>query len=68
MKEIPLKNSDPLDQSSNTPKHTPQVMDIPMAERADPTYYPPESPKSIRELQTTRSDPIMTRASDRTTP
>jgi len=60
MKEIPLENSDLPDQPSNTPDYTPQVMDTPTSERADPAYYPPESPKSRRELQTTRTEPIMT--------
>jgi len=43
-------------------------MDTPTSESADPTYYPPESPMSRRELQTTRTELIMTRARARTTP
>jgi hypothetical protein len=46
MKEIPLESSDPPDQPSNTPEHTSQVMDTPTSERGNPSYYPPESPKS----------------------
>ena len=68
MKEIPIESSDPPDQPSNTPEHTPQVMDTPTSERADPTYYPPESPKYRCKLQTTRTEPIMARARARTTP
>jgi hypothetical protein len=29
VKEIPLESGDPPDQPSNTPEHTPQVMDTP---------------------------------------
>jgi len=44
VKEIPLESGDPPNQTSNTPEHTPQVMDTPTSERADPTYYPPNHP------------------------
>ena len=66
-REIPLESGDPPDQPSNTPEHNPRVMDTPRSERADPTYYPPKSPKSRREIQTTRTEPILTRARARTT-
>jgi hypothetical protein len=34
----------------------------PSADRGDPNYYPPETPKSQRELQTTRNTPPVTRS------
>jgi hypothetical protein len=50
------------DQTLNTPDPTQQITDTPKSERIDPSYCSPETPRSRRELQTTRLDPPIKRS------
>ena len=52
----------PLDQTPITPETAPQITDKPTSESQDPTYLPPQTPKSRREMQTTRIQPPVTRS------
>ena len=42
-----------------------QAVDTPHSERTDPTYEPPGTPRTRRELQTIRSEPPLTRSRTR---
>ena len=48
-----------------TPDAATQILDTPFSEQTDPSYHPPETPRSRRELQTTRTDPPVTRSRTR---
>jgi len=51
----------PRTQDLYTPDAATQVLDTPFLEETDPSYPPPETPRSRRELQITRIDPPVTR-------
>ena len=55
----------PLDPSLDTPEAVRTPMDTPDSERNDPSYDPPATPRSRRELQTVRADPPVTRSRTR---
>ena len=46
-----------VDHSPDTPDLTQQPIDTPISERNDPSYRPPSTPLSRRELQTSRTHP-----------
>ena len=50
------------DQTLDTPSPTEQNLDTPSSERTDPNYSSPTTRKSRRELQTTCTDPPITRS------
>jgi hypothetical protein len=50
------------DHSPNPLPSVQQPMDTPTSDRSDPSYYPPGTPCSRQELQTTRADPPLTRS------
>jgi hypothetical protein len=50
------------DQTLDTLDPIQQITDTPNSERTDPSYCPPETPRSRTELQTTRLDPPITRS------
>jgi hypothetical protein len=53
----------PPDRVPNTP--LPQTVETPASERSNPTYAPCETPRSRRELQSTRTEPPLTRSRTR---
>jgi hypothetical protein len=66
-----LKARPPVDQFEprtppNLPQDTPESVqtspESPCAERRDPSYKPPRTPRSRKQLQATRVDPPLTRA------
>ena len=59
------ERSTPRTQDLYTPDAATQVLDTPFSEQTDPSYHPPETPRSRRELQTTRTDPPVTRSRTR---
>jgi transposase InsO family protein len=59
---------EPLDPNLNTPEPTHQTVDTPASENRDPTYAPPVTLRSRRELQPTRTEPPITRLRARATP
>ena len=70
LKSLPLAYAGPSANSSEcepslgqSPIHTPT--DTPIAVNQDPTYQPPDSPRSRRELQSTRTEPPVTRSRTR---
>jgi len=58
----PTEHPNFLDQTSITPEAVPQVTDTPTSESQDPTYLPPQTPRSRREMQTTWIQPPVTRS------
>jgi hypothetical protein len=50
------------DQTLDNPDSVPLTLDTPHSERTDPSYSPPGTPRSRRELQPTRSHPPVTRS------
>ena len=67
LSETPLKARTPPNQSFSSPPTTPQTADTPLSEQSDPTYHPPETPWTRRELQTTHTEPPLTRSRARIT-
>jgi hypothetical protein len=59
---------EPLDPNLNTPELTHRTVDTPASENRDPTYAPPVTPRSRRELQPTRTEPPITRLRARAMP
>jgi hypothetical protein len=59
---------EPLGPNLDTPEPTHQTVDTPASESRDPTYAPPVTPRSRRELQPTRTEPPITRLRARATP
>ena len=57
-----LDTPEPNPQTLDTPESISQTLDTPISERTDPNYEPPETPKSRRELQPTRTEPPFTRS------
>jgi hypothetical protein len=65
---VPSNNTEhtsPRNQVLDTPGSDAQALDTPSSEQADPSYRPPETPRSRRELQTTHMDPPVTRSRTR---
>jgi hypothetical protein len=50
------------------PQPAPQILDNPGLERSDPSYFPPTTPSSRRELQGTRLEAAVTRTRARILP
>jgi hypothetical protein len=50
-----------VDHSPNPPHLDQRPLDTPISEHHDPSYYPPGTPRSRNELQTTRTEPLLTR-------
>ena len=70
LKSLPLAYADPTANNgeceprpSQSPIHTP--IDTPITVNLDPTYHPPDSLRSRRELQSTRTEPPVTRSRTR---
>jgi hypothetical protein len=71
-RHFPLANTEHLaeepghepqtDHSPNPLPSAQQPMDTPTSKRSDPSYYPPRTPLSRQELQTTRTEPPLTRS------
>ena len=55
----------PRTQDLNTPDAATQVLETPFSDQTDPSYHPPETPRSRSELQTTLTDPPVTRSRTR---
>ena len=68
IKEVPTGNRRPLVPTPVALQPDPQVLDTPGSERSDPSYFPPTTPYSRRELQPTRLEPPVTRARARILP
>ena len=66
LSEAPLEARTPPNQIPCSPP-TPQPAAISPSERQDPTYQPPETPRTRREMQTNRIDPPITRSRTRIT-
>jgi hypothetical protein len=60
--EAVVEQSTPAVPVMDTPDMGRIQTDTPLSERRDPSYEPPETPRSRRELQTTRPDPPITRS------
>jgi len=58
----PTEHPTSLDQTPITPEAVPQISDTPISESQDPKYLPPQTPRSKREMQTTRIQPPLTRS------
>jgi len=58
----PTEHPTSLDQTPISREAFLQVTDTPISEAQDPTYLPPQTPRSRRELQTTRIQPPVTRS------
>ena len=54
-----------LPRQIDTPASAPQFLDAPGSQRLDPNYVPPDTPRSRRELGTTRLQPPITRLQSR---
>ena len=54
-----------LPRQMDTPASAPQSLDAPGSQRLDPKYVPPDTPRSRRELGTTRPQPPITRLQSR---
>jgi hypothetical protein len=52
----------PPNQIPNTPGSAQETPDTPCSERSDPSYEPPRTPRSRRELQAMRPEPPITRS------
>ena len=50
------------------PQPAPPILDTPGSERADPSYFPPTTPNSRRDVRPTRFEPPVTRARARMLP
>jgi len=50
-----------VDHSPDTPDLTQQPTDTPISDRNDPRYQAPNTPRSRREIQTSRTHPPLTR-------
>jgi len=50
------------------PQPAPPILDTPGSERADPSYFPPTTPNSRRDVHPTRFEPPVTRARARMLP
>jgi hypothetical protein len=59
------EHTSPRNQGLYTPGSDAQALENPSSEQADLSYRPPETPRSRRELQTTRTDPPATRSRTR---
>jgi hypothetical protein len=49
----------PLVQTPNTPDPVQQMVETPLLERDDQNYTPPRTPRSRREMQPTRTEPLL---------
>ena len=54
-----------LPRQIDTPTSAPESLDAPGSQRLDPNYVPPDTPRSRRELGTTRLQPRITRLQSR---
>jgi hypothetical protein len=61
----PAEGTDFQNQVLDTPGSAQQPLDAPSSEQRDPSYRPPETPRSRRELQATRDEPPVTRSRTR---
>jgi hypothetical protein len=68
VQEVPTGNGRPFVPTSVVPQPAPQILDTPGSESSDPSYFPPTTPSSRRELQATRLEPPVTRARARILP
>ena len=68
VQEVPTGDRRPLVPAPVAPQPDPQVLDTPGSERSDPSYFPPTTPSSRREIQPTRLEPPVTRARARLLP
>ena len=69
---FPLRITDDLNNATNpeilpdkvldTPSPFRQTFDTPPSERTDPNFSPQDTPRTRRELQVTRTDPLITTA------
>jgi hypothetical protein len=55
----------PTDQMLDAPDSATPALDTPSSEHSDPSYRPPETPRSRRQLQTTCPEPPVTRSRTR---
>jgi hypothetical protein len=56
------EHTTPPDPVLDTPEPIQQLLDTPSSEDREPSYEPPETPRSRRELRTTRQEPPVTRS------
>jgi len=63
-----IKHKIPPNPNSQTTSPLQPSRDTPNSDYHDPTYFPPETPKLGRELQTTRNEPSVTRSRARILP
>jgi len=68
VQEVPTGDRRPLVPTPVAPQPAPQVLNTPGSERSDPSYFPPTTPSSRRELQATRLEAPVTRARARILP
>jgi len=62
LQEVPTGDRRPLVPTPVAPQPAPQVLDTPGSERSDPSYFPPTTPSSRRDVHPTRLEPPVTRA------
>ena len=60
--EVGNEHRPPPDPVLDTPEPIQQSLDTPNSEYRDPSYEPPETPRSRRELRVTRPEPPVTRS------
>jgi len=68
VQEVPTGDRRPLVPNPVVPQPPPQVLDTSGSERSDPSYFPPTTPSSRREIQPTRLEAPVTRARARILP
>jgi hypothetical protein len=68
VQEVPTGDRRPLVPSPVVPQPAPQVLDTPGSERSDPSYFPPNTPNSRRNMQPTKFETSVTRARARILP
>ena len=66
--EVPTGLRRSLAPTPVVPQPAPQVLETPGSERSDPSYFPPTTPSSRRDMHPTRFEPPVTRARARLLP
>jgi len=66
--EAPTSLRRSIDPAPVVPQPAPIILDTPGSERADPSYFPPTTPISRRDVHPTRFEPPVTRARARLLP
>jgi len=66
--EVPTGLRRSIAPNPGVPQPATQIWDTPGSERSDPSYFPPSTPRSRRDVHPTRFEPLVTRARARLLP